>query len=410
MRHMAYLLLLLPLAACSTGAAAGTLATRADSAGITIVTNTDPSWRPNDGWQISVEPLVHIGHRDDDDPWYDFLRVGTGRLMSNGGFVIAVAGHYQLRRFSSAGEWAWTAGREGDGPGEMRLPGGVKVSGDTVFLADNRLQRVTSFIGEGIVHDAWRYPTNEAGRRITPAWRLADGRWIGSTAGTRVAEPPSGYQRNVTDWYGIDAGLTRTEKYLATTLGPEHILESGQTFTESDGTVRQMSLLRFPVLARSTVTTASAHHLIVGDNIAPELRVFSPDDSLVMLIRWPAPGIRVDAALLERIKQGHLARAPDDPRARVGIEAQYSAPTPADVVPYFNSVQVDASGAIWLEAYPLVPGDSVRYQIFAPDGQWLGARALPPATTVLDIGLDRILAVWRDNDDLEYVRVYGLRR
>src|SRR5690606_1043772 len=61
MRRSVYLTLLVPLTACGGSAAAGALATRADSAGITIVTNTDASWREGDGWQIDAEPRLEIG-------------------------------------------------------------------------------------------------------------------------------------------------------------------------------------------------------------------------------------------------------------------------------------------------------------------------------------------------------------
>jgi hypothetical protein len=52
----------------------------------------------------------------------------------------------------------------------------------------------------------------------------------------------------------------------------------------------------------------------------------------------------------------------------------------------------------------------VQFRIFRADGQYLGRRVLPARHRVLEIGHDRILTVWQDADDLEYVRVYRLDR
>ena len=52
---------LILLTACGGNATAGVLATRADSAGITVVTNAGQSWRDGDGWQIDPDPILTVG-------------------------------------------------------------------------------------------------------------------------------------------------------------------------------------------------------------------------------------------------------------------------------------------------------------------------------------------------------------
>jgi hypothetical protein len=52
----------------------------------------------------------------------------------------------------------------------------------------------------------------------------------------------------------------------------------------------------------------------------------------------------------------------------------------------------------------------VKTQIFAPDGEWLGTIALPDRLTVLEIGSDYVLGVWRDEFDVERVQLLTLER
>ena len=60
-----------------------------------------------------------------------------------------------------------------------------------------------------------------------------------------------------------------------------------------------------------------------------------------------------------------------------------------------------------------------RSTFFAPDGTWLGTVSLPPRlvrayihyrSPYLEIGDDYILGVWKDELDVQYVRMYRLNR
>jgi hypothetical protein len=163
-------------------------------------------------------------------------------------------------------------------------------------------------------------------------------------------------------------------------------------------------------LGRFSPVTATTDRFVWGDNSAPEVRFHAVDGSLRRILRWSAPAIPVDAALLARVKQAALAQGEGDDAARRFIESQYAQPSPAPVVPYFSDLRFDASGALWVQEYTLSPGDSVHFRIFRSDGQYLGRRSLPPRHRVLEIGYDRILTVWQDAEDLEYLRVYRVDR
>ncbi len=408
MRRTAYLTILLPLAACGGSAAAGALATRADSAGITIVTNTDASWREGDGWQIDAEPRLEIGPTDTDDPRYDFLRISGGSILPSGEVVVLVAASREIRVFSPDGEWLRTIGRDGEGPGEMRGVGTMVRSGDTLFVTDVQLSRLNAFSTEGTFLTSWLYPSIEGSGRVMPSHRLADGSWVASGGFSfgSGGMPSEGLMRPPMAYFRLDAGLESVLDTIAETPGSEMVISSSGGGTDG----RRMVFIAPPPLGRSAPVTAAGDEFVWGDNAAPQLNIHAPDGSLRSILRWSAPAVPVDAALIERVKQAALSLAEGNETAQQRIEGQYSSPSPAPVVPYFISARHDLEGALWVQEYPLVQSDSVHYRIFDPDGQYLGRRSLPPRTRVLEIGEGHLLTVWQDDDDLEYVRVYGLRR
>ncbi|MDZ4673353.1 MAG: 6-bladed beta-propeller [Gemmatimonadota bacterium] len=399
-------LLLLLAAACGGDASSGALATRADSAGVQIVTSAEPSWRSGDGWRIEPTPTLDIGPTVDDDPNYDLFQVRGARLLPGGDLVVLVAGHRQLRIFDSQGAWVRTIGRDGDGPGELRSAGGLQVAGDTIFVADNQLSRITAFSTTGEALTSWPYPTTEANGRLFPGDRMADGSWLG-WAGLRFdasGSIPGGTTRNPVLYFRIPADLAQAPESILTTPGTE---QSIKVSNGEGGAITGISVWT-PPLGRGAPVTAVTGRLIWGDNTFPEVRVHGMDGAPQMLLRWGAPAIPVDAALIERIKAAALLRAGEDPRARERVESQYSIPSPAPEVPYFSAINLDVEGNFWVREYQVIPSDSVRFQVFHADGQWLGSLALAARHTVQQFASDRLVTTWQDADDIEHVRVYRI--
>ena len=322
--------------------------------------------------------------------------------------LVLVAGHRELRIYGADGTWVRTIGRDGDGPGEMRSPGGVFVSGDSIFVIDNQLSRVTAISTHGDPLGVWAFPTLEAIGRIQPGQRLDDGRWIG-WGGIRFANgemPATGLSRQPVTYWLFPAHLPPVADTILTTPGTEQHLNIN---TGADGQVVSATV-HMPPLARSAPMAADQDRFIWGDNAHRELRVTTLSGALTTILRWDAPVIPVDEPLVARMKVAALARIGDNERARDRIAALYAIPSPAPEVPYFSGIHLDPNGAIWVREYQLTTSDSVRFRIFQRDGQFLGSLALPVRTTVHDIGRDQILTVWQDDDDLEHVRVYRIAK
>jgi hypothetical protein len=400
---------LLVLTACGRSAEPLMLATRADSAGIEIVTNSASAWQPGEGWRLEATPALQIGHRPDNDSLYDLLRVSAGAVLRNGEVIALVGASRQVRVFSPSGEWLRSIGRDGAGPGELRRVGVMVLSGDTLFIPDGQLRRLNAFRLSGEFLRSWQYLAAEGIGNLPPSHRLEDGSWITSAGLAFDADDisPKGVLRQRVRYYRVSADLSGLLDTIVETPGRELAV----TRLANTDDVRAMVESAVPApLGRFSAVTVTADRFAWGENSAPEVQFHVADGSLRRILRWTAPPIAVDAALLERVRRAALARAKGDDAARRSIESQYAHPSPAPVVPYFGDFHFDATGALWVQDYLLSPDDSVRFRIFRADGQYLGQRALPPRNRVLDIGHDRILTVWQDADDLEYLRVYRVDR
>jgi len=78
----------------------------------------------------------------------------------------------------------------------------------------------------------------------------------------------------------------------------------------------------------------------------------------------------------------------------------------------YSALRVDATGAVWLRTgRHLPPTDaSPEWTVFSHAGVLLGTFTLPDRFEPFQFGGDYVLGVWRDELDVEFVRVYGLER
>ena len=81
--------------------------------------------------------------------------------------------------------------------------------------------------------------------------------------------------------------------------------------------------------------------------------------------------------------------------------------------PAFRRIYPDPSGHVWVELpnpeHP-APGSGVptTWDVFDPSGAWLGSVEFPARFFVFEIGEGYVAGVWKDEMDVERVRVYEL--
>mgnify|MGYP003576565516 CR=1 FL=1 len=79
--------------------------------------------------------------------------------------------------------------------------------------------------------------------------------------------------------------------------------------------------------------------------------------------------------------------------------------------PWISAIIVDDSGFVWTEQYEDYWNKSPRtWDVFSPAGRHLATVTMPPGLRVQHIGASLFLCVWRDEFDVDHVRMYSLRR
>ncbi len=112
---------------------------------------------------------------------HDFTKLGPVRAGANGVFVADVT-ELKVHEFTPAGAHRRTVGRRGAGPGEFESIGSYGIIGDTLWVADYQLARVTKFVGGRVVGTITPSAAAAASGWATPAALLPDGQAIFKSA------------------------------------------------------------------------------------------------------------------------------------------------------------------------------------------------------------------------------------
>jgi hypothetical protein len=404
--------LTLSLAACA-GDARGPAFVVRDSAGVRIVENTVPQWTSGNRWQLDREPLFDIGSGDEGSPQLfrveDVIGVGDRLAVVN-------AATTQVLLFDSTGGFERAMGGRGGGPGEFtRLSALYRCGGDT--MAVNDFTRVSVFDPQG---EFVRVQLVSASPGQSPA-RIqgiaADCSTLVMSGG--LTSPPArgrtGRRSSVLYWSSADAGA-------ADTIGRFPDQELAGTVIEG---VEQAMYLAWGV---DGVSAVAGHRLYHGSSEEPAIRVHEQGRGLVRIIRWhaePQPVSAQDRALYAERREWLLENFP---QAGLLLPPLDDVPGLPAVKPYFRSFLVDDESNLWVRHYPEFlagrpdlfdrdvplrfdpPHGSVPevYSIFDPDGRWLGDIEVPPDLIVRSVHRNRLLAVWKDELDVEHVRAYRI--
>ena len=406
--------ILLAVTACKPDSASDITHTlHTDSAGIPIATAVTPLWGPGEGWTIDPEPLVEIGTVTG-APEYEFAKVVAAVRLSNGDIVVADYGASELRRYDAEGVFMWSAGREGEGPGEFESLDFVgAMPGDSLVTYDWVLMRIQVFDPDGRLVRTLRaeLPSDIAGAGGSAPDRavgMVDGRLV-----VRFVEMADVATLGIVRWINYRLVALDLGDGSATSLivvgGEEVDLQRREDGSLSEGGYVFFNLPEFG---------AAAGPVAVIDSEAWRVRLISPLDGSIQRIvrREMAPREATDEIYEAHIEGivGMVAAEEAD-----FVRTMWSEYSRARTLPVLRSVHVDAAGHLWLAPYYIAGADPPPFEVFAPDGTWLGTVALPPRlergfiqyqAPYMEIGTDYVLGVWRGELGVQYVRMYRLNR
>lgn len=362
------------------GAGAWTGAVDTLAGGGLRVRSDTPVWAEGEAWGLVEE--VRIGTAMQEGPT-TFGSV-AGLFMDGDGRIYVLDGHAQeLRAFDRDGGHLWTAGGEGEGPGEFTRAVGVTGGPDgALWVVDARSRRYTRFDTTGAV-------LSESSRAVSGPFS----QWAGGfTADGRL----------------LDQGQVER---AARSFGPGVALLDSALAVE-----RSMAVPPFdaPVLGRTQGGNFSFGYPVPfapaqvwrADPATPGLwlgtshpyaiaRVDLDGDTLVVVQRpvaelalSAADQAYVDGRLAEMVERGVT---PDRSLLR-------------DRKPVVRWLEASTDGHLWVRVWPERPTDGSVYDVFAPDGRYLGAVDTPvDLEPNLYIGADAVVGVTTDSLDVPYV-------
>jgi len=394
-KYVVLLLAFASLTACATDAPERRGPVVRDSAGIRIVENTAPLWQPGQEWRLSPEPTVVIGGGDTEED--QLFRVVAALRLSDGRIVVANGGTNEIRFYGPGGAFLSASGGEGEGPGEFRRLSAVRrLRGDSLFAQDARLFRSSVFDGQGRFV---RTVQPQASRgRSTIDIVFDDGMMLGSgIVRFNVADVKLGLFRMAFTFYRFDGAGD-----LVDTLGAYPGFEI--YVVPSQGGVP--STYAHPI-SRATYFQFLPDGYYVADNDTYEVQKYAPDGKLQQIVRRLTVPVQVEPQHMETLRERALAVITDDDRRRRMEQVYRDMPLP-ETFPAYGGIVVSVEGDLWVREYDLPGNETNNWSVFDAEGTLQGTLGLPPRFQPLDIGPDYILGLWRDADDVEQVRLYGL--
>lgn len=392
-------LLGLYLAGCSMGEGEDSRSYVArDSAGIQIVENFAPSWEAG-GWRLSPLPVLQIGEREG-APQHQLHAVTDALRLPDGRIAVASAGSHDIRIYDETGTHSKTIGRQGGGPGEFEVLAWLDSAGDSLFAYDQRSSRLSAFTTSGEWLGSIHLHGTESDRPRAVG-RFGDGSFlVSSYQMPRLEEQVrSGVFRSSTAFLRYAAGGAPLDT-LATVGGPDLFVY----MTDDAVSIGAPPFARFPVYALGNDRVA------LGGNENYEFLVTSADGARKQIIRKRVAPRPVTTSALEALKDEQLSAA-RTPRSRKRIERTFQeARTNVGSMPFYADARFDIDHNLWVQDFRGPDDPQPAWTVFDATGRMLGGMALPDRFRPMHIGRDFIVGIWKDEMDVEYVRMYNLEK
>ena len=372
-----------------------------DSAGIQIVESQRPRWQEDEAWTLSPDPVLEIGVSEGEDPYLLDRVMGVVRF-EDGTVVVANRGDNTLRYYDGTGRFLHSAGGSGGGPTEFSQMMGLRRLGDNVVAWQLWVNRSKVFDLQGNLVSAMLAPTQPA----NILGIFDDGSHL----------------------FGVFAPAmpTQAELRLDSTL----LYLSTPDFSDADSIARlpaayvvgiELGDQRIPYpqeYGPIRVVAAGADEWYYGWPEAYEFQVLDRNANVRRIVRrtWdPVPVTDADrqrhreSMLNQPATGGSRRQRPPSAQQRSIVDVMVY----PDHHPAFQRIYPDPSGHVWVELpnpeHP-APGSSVptTWDVFDPSGAWLGSVEFPARFFVFEIGEGYVAGVWKDEVDVERVRVYEL--
>ncbi len=402
---------LLGLLSCSPPSPDQNVATVRDSTGVAIVENRGPVWTERSRWRLSEQPLLVIGENLGDPDGQLWQVRGLAR-MKDGRIAVLNAGSQELRLFGTSGNLVARAGGHGGGPGEFDYPRSLTLlQGDTLVVLDRTGNRVffepqgrflrQEVLDRGLWASFWG-----SGHRADFGGVLPDRSLL---ALVYEQGPPSTYPQ----------GLYRPVMGLAS-VRPDF---SDTTFFGWFAGIEQEAGAAGGVF--SSVPPFAAYtsfgfggdpaRLVVADNDSYEVKIFGFTGKLERVVRKIGELESIQPAEVEAWKEKQ--RSMEWVKGQLPLlERAWADLALPEKKPAFEWAILDRQSNLWVLENAGVESGPLGFTVFDEKGQMLGQVSVPAGldlnwySRLTEIGSDYFLGIWRDQYDVETVRLYHLTK
>ncbi len=334
-----------------------------------------------DVWRLEDRPTVSIGDPIGSFPG-DLYRVTATGMLSDGRIIVA-DGAQRILVFDDGGSHVATIGNEGQGPGEFQMLSRLQVlPGDSILSWDWNQFRVTVFDAAGEV----AVTANMLGAPPPEViGRFGDGSLLALIRNVPLS--PSGYFEYSSTLLRLDqrGQLLNT---VATVPGGEGL----------DGGRRGLRILGNGTFFRETKIAIGASEVFVATGSAFEVTAFSSDGVSSRTFSGPDRSSSASDDVLREIF----------PERATLLEEMI--PSGRDL-PEVSRLLVDDVGNVWVQRWRHLregPDQGGEWSVFNPAGVLIAAVGTPDRFRVDQVWEGRVVGVWRDELDREFVRVYRL--
>jgi hypothetical protein len=139
------------------------------------------------------------------------------------------------------------------------------------------------------------------------------------------------------------------------------------------------------------------------------VRVYDAYRGIVRTIASDRAKRPVTRSDVDRMMDYWVGRAPEARKA--AVRRAWEEWPKASHKPWISGIIVDDAGFVWTEQYEPFWSNSARtWHVFGPAGRQVATVVMPQGLRVQQIGASFVLGVWRDEFDVEHIRMYALRR
>jgi hypothetical protein len=347
-------------------------------------------------WSLSDSPTTSIGGGG--DPREAITRAVTVVRLVDGRILLWEPRPASIRLLAASGRFVRIFAREGAGPGEVRDAVWIGFNQDTLFAFDRTQRRLTRFRSSGEVITAvpFRPVATDQSYSVIGRWR--DGTLI-------LRSLDAGMSGRGND------GIRRDSVLIA--------------IAEEDGAgLRQ--LVKFPGTATYTKSTSGGGAYVsrqpfgpeglaavgndvvwLGDNSTPIVVAYGRSGQPGRRVRVPFESTPVHrrAADARRIREVELAR---NAATKALVNGKFGALPERN--PFYSGLALSPNGDLWITEAVDDDRSGAQVAVLSPEGSVRARLRLPPQFRIVQVDDSFVTGIYRDLDDVEYVRVYALRK